>query len=52
MATFNLFDRALKLLAFHYAETFLRLAFPHAAVQWVGSEADVELTPLLVMLVE
>ncbi len=43
MATFNLFDRALKVLACHYAETFLRLAFPDAAVQVVGTEANVEL---------
>jgi len=43
MATLNLFDRALKVLAFHYAETFLRLAFPDADLELIGHETNVEL---------
>ncbi|MCH8291016.1 hypothetical protein IH992_07955 [Candidatus Poribacteria bacterium] len=33
MPEINLFDRVLKILARHYAEVFLRLAFPDGGVQ-------------------
>jgi hypothetical protein len=43
MATINVFDRTLKVLAFHFAETFLRLAFPGAKLELIGHETNVAL---------
>jgi hypothetical protein len=40
----NLFDRVLKILGRHYAESFLKLAFPASALQLVGTLENVELT--------
>jgi len=44
MAAVNIFDRALKNLAFHFAEVFLRLALPGAAIELIGWEANVEIS--------
>jgi len=40
----NLFDRVLKILARHYAEVFLRLAFPDGGVQLIGTDENVEIS--------
>ena len=37
MATINLFDRVLKILSRHYAEAFLRLAFPNTPFRLIGT---------------
>jgi len=37
------FDRTLKVIAFHFAEAFLRLAFPDADLELIGHETNVEL---------
>jgi hypothetical protein len=44
LANINLFDRVLKILARHYAQAFLRLAFPNQELQLVGTLENVELT--------
>jgi hypothetical protein len=44
LATINLFDRVLKILARHYAEAFVRLAFPNRQIQLVGTLENVEVT--------
>jgi len=44
LAKINLFDRVLKILGRHYAETFLRLAFPHQESQLIGTQENVELS--------
>jgi hypothetical protein len=40
----NLFDRVMKILGRHYAESFLKLAFPDTAFQLVGTLENVEIT--------
>ncbi|RMF32942.1 MAG: hypothetical protein D6759_07580, partial [Chloroflexi bacterium] len=40
----NLFDRALKIIARHYAGTLLALAFPNLPVRLVGTLENVELS--------
>ncbi len=40
----NLFDRVLKILGRHYAESFLKLAFPDSNFQLVGILENVEIT--------
>jgi len=40
----NLFDRVLKILGRHYAEAFMKLAFPNQELQLVGTLENVELT--------
>ena len=40
----NLFDRVMKILGRHYAESFLKLAFPDTDFQLVGTLENVEIT--------
>ena len=40
----NLFDRVMKILGRHYAESFLKLAFPDTTFQLVGTLENVEIT--------
>ena len=40
----NLFDRVMKILGRHYAESFLKLAFPDTSFQLVGTLENVEIT--------
>ena len=40
----NLFDRVMKILGRHYAESFLKLAFPNTDFQLVGTLENVEIT--------
>lgn len=44
MATFNIFDRVLKLLARDYAASFLKLAFPNLNFELLETLENVELT--------
>ncbi len=43
MATVNIFDRVLKILARNYPQRFLELAMPHASVELIGTLENVEL---------